>query len=100
MKAFCTQNLKFIPRQMKGATMFWDKFYNLCLQNGISPNKAAKIMNISSGSVTEWKKGRTPQMKTVKKIADHFGVSTDVLLGTAEATITNNSFLPLSPLIF
>ena len=42
--------------------MFWDNYYNLCLNNGISPNAAAKEMKISSGAVTEWKKGRVPQM--------------------------------------
>ena len=84
--------------------MFWDKFYNLCSQNGISPNKAAQAMNISSGSVTEWKKGRTPQMKTVKKIADYFGVSTEALLGkgdiiSSEGTSNNPTIYNLiSPL--
>ena len=37
-------------------------------------------MNISSGTVTEWKKGRIPQMATVKKIADYFGVNSESLL--------------------
>ncbi len=55
--------------------MFWDNYYNLCLNNGISPNAAAKEMKISSGAVTEWKKGRLPQMATIKKIAEYFGVS-------------------------
>lgn len=62
--------------------MFWDNYYNLCLNNGISPNAAAKEMKISSGAVTEWKKGRVPQMATVKKIADYFKVTADDLLGT------------------
>ena len=61
--------------------MFWDNYYNLCLNNGISPNAAAKEMKISSGAVTEWKKGRVPQMATIKKIANYFGVSVDYLLG-------------------
>ena len=60
--------------------MFWDNYYNLCLQKGISPNRAAKDMSISSGTVTEWKKGRIPQMATVKKVADYFGVSAESLL--------------------
>jgi transcriptional regulator with XRE-family HTH domain len=60
--------------------MFWDNYYNLCIQKGISPNRAAKDMNISSGTVTEWKKGRVPQMATVKKVADYFGVTAEQLL--------------------
>ena len=67
--------------------MFWDNYYNLCLNNGISPNAAAKEMKISSGAVTEWKKGRVPQMSTIKKIADYFDVTVDYLLGkTSEPT--------------
>ncbi len=59
--------------------MFWKKYYNLCLQKGISPNAAAKEMKISSGAVTEWKKGRVPQKPTLKKIADYFGVEVSAL---------------------
>ena len=59
--------------------MFWKNYYNLCLQKGISPNAAAKEMKISSGAVTEWKKGRVPQMPTLKKIADYFGVEVSAL---------------------
>ena len=59
--------------------MFWNNYYNLCSQKGISPNAAAKEMNISSGAVTERKKGRVPQMATLKKIADYFGVSVNEL---------------------
>ena len=70
--------------------MFWKNYYNLCLRKGISPNAAAKEMKISSGSVTEWKKGREPQMATIKKIADYFGVSIDYLLGK-DATISQIS---------
>lgn len=60
--------------------MFWDNYYDLCMQNGISPNRAAKDMSISSGTVTEWKKGRMPQLATVKKVADYFGVTAEQLL--------------------
>lgn len=75
--------------------MFWEKYYNLCLQKGVSPNAAAKEMKISSGAVTEWKKGRVPQMPTLKKIADYFNVSTEFLLGNEKegAEASNASFL-------
>jgi transcriptional regulator with XRE-family HTH domain len=65
--------------------MFWNNYYNLCQQHGSSPNAVAKILNISSGAVSEWKKGRVPQMATVKKVADYFGVSPETL--TADQTI-------------
>lgn len=75
--------------------MFWNNYYNMCLQKGISPNAAAKEMKISSGTVTEWKKGREPQMATIRKVADYFGVSVDYLQGKEKASDvkSNASFL-------
>ena len=82
--------------------MFWNNYYNLCQQRGSSPNAVAKILNISSGAVSEWKKGRVPQMATLKKVADYFGVSPETL--TAEpasvTTITNLSFNKFNPQLF
>ena len=54
--------------------MFWNNYCKLCSNKGLSPNAAAKEIGISSGSVTEWKKGRAPHIGTLKKIADYFGV--------------------------
>lgn len=64
--------------------MFFEKYSDLCSKAGKSPNKVAKELSISSGSVTEWKKGRVPQNATVLKIANYFGVTTDYLLGKAD----------------
>lgn len=77
--------------------MFWNNYYNLCLNRGISPNAAAKEMKISSGAVTEWKKGRVPQMATIKKIADYFGVTVDYLLGKENAPDIKSNAIILDP---
>ena len=61
--------------------MFFDVFETLCQGKGQSPNAVAKQLHISSGAVSEWKKGRVPQNATLKKISDYFGVSIDFLLG-------------------
>lgn len=61
--------------------MFWEIFYALCKEKGTSPNAVAKDLELSSGSVTFWKKGKTPQYNTLKKIADYFGVTVEYLLG-------------------
>lgn len=61
--------------------MFFDVFADLCAKNNESPNKVAKKLNIASGTVSEWKKGREPQHLTIKKIAEYFNVSVDYLLG-------------------
>ena len=60
--------------------MFWNNFVNLCIENNTKPNPVAKELGLSSGSVTNWKKGQIPQNTTLKKIADYFGVSTESLL--------------------
>ena len=77
--------------------MFWNNYYNLCLQNGVSPNAAAKEMKISSGAVTEWKKGRVPQMATIKKIADYFNVTVDYLLGKENTPDVKSNAIILDP---
>ena len=60
--------------------MFWKNFSYLCSKNGVSPNAVAKALNLSSGSVTFWKNGKTPHHPTLLKIADYFNVSVDYLL--------------------
>lgn len=64
--------------------MFYDTFSALCVQNGVSPNKACIDCAISRTSVAKWKKGATPNGATVSKIADYFGVTTDYLLGNEQ----------------
>ena len=61
--------------------IFFERFADLCKGIGETPNSVAKTLGISSGSVTAWKNGTEPRNKTLSAIADHFGVSTDYLLG-------------------
>lgn len=62
--------------------MFWERFYNLCLEKDTKPNPVAKKIGISSGIVTKWKNEDTlPNGETLLKIADYFNVSVDYLLG-------------------
>lgn len=62
--------------------MFYDKYYELCKQKGVSPSAAAMEMGINKGTVSIWKsKGTTPQTAILGKIASYFGVSVDYLLG-------------------
>lgn len=67
--------------------MFWDNFYTLCKQHGTSPNAVAKIIGVSSGSVTKWKNGAVPSSKYVSAIADYFGISSDSLLDCTESSV-------------
>ena len=63
--------------------MFWDIFFNLCKNNGTTPTRIVKALGISQGSVTQWKNGKVPLHGTLLKIAEHFNVSVDYLLGNA-----------------
>lgn len=68
--------------------MFWDNFYNACIQKGIKPNPLAKQLNIASGSMTTWKNGKIPNGETLIKIADYLDVSVDYLLGRTDTPNT------------
>lgn len=67
-----------------GETEFWTAFKELCDRNGTSPNAVARELGLSSGSVTAWKKGATPTMQTIGRIAMHFGVGMERFYGLAE----------------
>jgi transcriptional regulator with XRE-family HTH domain len=61
--------------------MFWTVFYALCTQNGEKPNNVAQKLNISSGVVTKWKNGSTPNVDALIKLSNYYCVSIDYLLG-------------------
>ncbi len=66
---------------------FFSRFESLCRERHTTPNAVAKAIGASSGSVTAWKRGTAPRNTTLTKIADYFGVTTDYLLGKAEADL-------------
>lgn len=62
-------------------TRFFEQYSRLCKERGMSANGAAKIIGVSSATVTQWKTGSLPQQKTLERVAEYFGVSADYLLG-------------------
>lgn len=69
--------------------MFWERFYNLCIDNGTKPNAVAKQLGFSSAVCTQWKqRGTTPKIEYLQKIAAYFGVSVDYLTGGAPSSDT------------
>ncbi|MGX8702032.1 hypothetical protein [Caproiciproducens sp.] len=61
--------------------MFFDRFKFLCNVESTTPNGVGKILNISSGSITAWKKNKiTPKTSTIQKIAAFFKVPQSFLL--------------------
>lgn len=67
--------------------MFWNNYVRLCAERGKSPNGVAAELNVSSGSITGWKKGSVPRVALLQKIADYFGVSVASLLGEDETVL-------------
>ena len=78
----------------------YEIFEKLLMERGVTAYKVAKATGISTGSMTDWKKGRSaPKVDKRQKIADYFGVSVDYLLGNepkektpAEADVTFDDF--------
>lgn len=65
--------------------MFWQRFYDLCLQNNTKPNPVAKELGISTGIVSKWKNENTlPNGENLIKISNYFDVSVDYLLGRTD----------------
>ncbi len=64
--------------------MFWERFYNQCLEKGIKPNPFGKTIGISSGVLTKWKDGTIPNGETLFKIAEALDCSVDYLLGRTD----------------
>ena len=66
----------------KGDIMtFWDRFYNLCIENNTKPNPVASELKISSGTVSGWKSGAKPNTSHLERLSIYFDVSIDYLLG-------------------
>ena len=78
----------------------YEIFEKLLMERGVTAYKVAKATGISTGSMTDWKKGRSaPKVDKLQKIADYFCVSVDYLLGNepkektpAEADVTFDDF--------
>ena len=62
--------------------MFYERFEKLCHDNQTSPFALCKEIGLAGGTAAYWKKsGNTPKRETLEKIAEHFNVTVDYLLG-------------------
>lgn len=65
--------------------MFYETLTKLCAQKGTSlTNLLSDELHMSTGNITNWKKGILPKSNTLAKLADYFDVSTDYLLGNGQ----------------
>lgn len=68
-------------------SVFFDRFHSLCREHGGTPNSVARELEISSGSITAWKRGTLPRAETLDRIANYFNVPSDYLLGKIDTFI-------------
>ena len=67
----------------KRGSMDYERFENLLKMNNTTVYRVSKATGIPGSTFTDWKNGRSsPKSDKLRKIADFFGVSLDLLLGT------------------
>lgn len=63
----------------------YEMFQKLLDERGATAYQVSKATGISTGSLTDWKKGRSsPKIENLQKIADYFGVTIDYFYGKVE----------------
>lgn len=60
-----------------------EKIQNLCKEEGINPSKLEIELGFGKGTLYKWDKS-SPNTDKLSKVADHFNVSVDWLLGKTE----------------
>ena len=61
-------------------TDFYKNFIRLCNKADETPSSVVDTIGVHRSLLTRWKNGSVPRSTTIRKIADHFGVSTEELL--------------------
>ena len=60
----------------------YEIFEQLLRKYNLSAYKVSKMTGVTQSTLSDWKRGRsTPKTDTLQKIADHFDVSVDYLMG-------------------
>lgn len=60
--------------------MFYDRFSKVCKEKGTTPTSVVKAVGLSTGGMAHWKKGATPKIDTLRKLADYLKVDVNDLL--------------------
>lgn len=65
--------------------MIYDNVKRLCLENGTSIFQVERACGIGNGVIGKWKQEtQNPSVETLKKLAEHFGVTLDELVKESE----------------
>lgn len=69
----------------EGIFMFKERLKNLRIENSIKQETLAKVLNITTSTVSMYENGtREPSLETLVKISEFFNVTTDYLLGKTD----------------
>lgn len=71
--------------------MFFDSLKVACAQNGTSPTSLLKKLGMSTSSVTSWKNGVVPSLKTVYQLAEALGIDPAQLLESSGEALGGDS---------
>ena len=64
---------------------FAERFEKLCKEKKEAPSSVGAMLGFSRGTVSKWRSGKCqPRGKTLRRLAEYFGVSVDYLLGKSE----------------
>lgn len=64
--------------------MFYERLVSLCASRNTNPTALCNAIGLAQSAATRWRNGSVPRDTTLKKIADHFGVSVSYLLGATD----------------
>ena len=64
--------------------VFYIQLEKLCKERGEKITPLVKELGLSPGGIGRWQNGVIPNGETLLKFAEHFGVSTDYLLGNTD----------------
>lgn len=68
-------------------TVFFQRVEALCREKGMDVSDLEQEAGIGGGTIPGWRKGATPRLKTIIKLADFFGVAKAYLEGTTDDPI-------------
>jgi transcriptional regulator with XRE-family HTH domain len=72
------------PKSEKSEFILWPRIEGLLRERQMTAKRLAEIADVAPSAVVKWKKGAGIGVDKLKKIAFHFGVSVDWLLGSTD----------------
>ena len=65
-------------------SVFMDRLQAIMDEREMSDRDLIRVCELSKNTVSNWRKGKRPQLATVEKLANYFGVDRDYLLGISD----------------